>query len=91
MEMTCSDKGRIMIEDQRDSRRQRHLQALKESEKFIDQFYDNFCERKNEIRERSRVYTMASDAEIVQLMASMTDHNLVTNEITFVNGVWDKV
>lgn len=67
------------------------MQALKESEKFIDQFYDNFCERKNEIRERSRVYTMASDAEIIQLMASMTDYNLVTNEITFVNGVWDKV
>lgn len=36
MEMTCSNKGRVMIEDQRDSRRQRHLQALKESEKFID-------------------------------------------------------
>lgn len=64
MEMTTSDKGRSMIEDQRDSRRQRHLQALKESQKFIDQFYDTFCERKNEIRERSRVYTMASDAEI---------------------------
>jgi hypothetical protein len=80
-----------MIEDQRDTRRQRHLQALKESEKFIDQFYDNFCERKNEIRERSRIFTMASDAEIAVLMASLTDQALVSNEITFVNGVWDKV
>lgn len=91
MSMTCSDKGRAMIEDQRDTRRQRHLQALKESEKFIDQFYDNFCERKNEIRERSRIFTMASDAEIAVLMASLTDQALVSNEVTFVNGVWDKV
>lgn len=36
MQMTCSEKGRVMIEDQRDNRRQRHLQALKESEKFVD-------------------------------------------------------
>lgn len=34
---------------------------------------------------------MASDAEIAQLMASLTDQALVQNEITFVNGVWDKV
>jgi hypothetical protein len=67
------------------------LQALKESEKFIEQFYDNFCERKNEIRERSRVYTMASDAEIQVLIDSLTDENLVSNEITFPNGVWDKI
>lgn len=91
MEMTQSEPGRQMIENQRDSRRQRHLQALKESEKFVEQFYDTFCERKNEIRERSRVYTMASDAEIQQLIDSLTDENLVSNEITFVNGVWDKI
>ena len=36
MTMTCSDKGRKMIEAQRDSRRQRHIAALKESQKFID-------------------------------------------------------
>ena len=34
---------------------------------------------------------MASDAEIADLMASLTDENLLANEITFVNGVWDKV
>lgn len=34
---------------------------------------------------------MASDAEIHQLIASLTDKNLVSNEITFVNGVWDKI
>lgn len=69
MDMVQSLKGRNMIEAQRDSRRQRHIAALKDSQKFIDQFYDNFCERKNEIRERSRVYIMASDAEIEQLMS----------------------
>ena len=91
MTMTCSEPGRQMIEAQRDSRRQRHIAALKESQKFIDQFYDNFAERKNEIRERSRVFTMASDAEITDLMDSLTDEDLLANEITFVNGVWDKV
>jgi len=34
---------------------------------------------------------MASDAEIYDLMASLTDQNLLDNEITYVNGVWDKV
>lgn len=80
-----------MLEDQRDSRRQRHIAALKESQKFIDQFYDSFTERKFEARERSRVFVMASDAEIATLMNSLTDENLLANEITFVNGVWEKV
>ena len=91
MEMLCNEPGKIMLEAQRDSRRQRHIAALKEAQKFIDQFYDNFAERKNEIRERSRVFTMASDAEIADLAASLTDENLLANEITFVNGVWDKI
>jgi hypothetical protein len=91
MSMIKSEKGRNMIEVQRDSRRQRHIAALKDSQKFIDQFYDNFCERKNEIRERSRVFVMASDAEVEELMASLTDKNLLENEIQFVNQVWDKV
>lgn len=49
MDMKTSAKGKGMIEVQRDSRRQRHIAALKESTKFVDQFYDNFCERRNEI------------------------------------------
>ena len=36
MEMVSSEKGRIMIEKQRDSRRQRHIAAVNESHKFID-------------------------------------------------------
>ena len=56
MEMVSSEKGRVMIEAQRDSRRQRHIAAVNESHKFVDQFYDNFCERKNEIKERSRIF-----------------------------------
>jgi hypothetical protein len=36
MEMVSSDKGRVMIEKQRDSRRQRHIAAVNESHKFID-------------------------------------------------------
>ena len=91
MEMINSAAGAKMIDAQRDSRRQRHIAALKESQKFIDQFYNNFSERKNEIRERSRVFTMASDSEIADLMATLTDANLCANEITFLNGVWDKV
>ena len=36
MKMVSSLKGATMIEDQRDSRRQRHIQCLKESEKFVE-------------------------------------------------------
>jgi len=61
MNMVTSEKGRQMIEDQRDNRRQRHIVALSESQKFIDQFYDNFVERKNEIREKSYIFVAASD------------------------------
>ena len=49
MKMVSSLKGAEMIEAQRDSRRQRHIACLKECEKFVEQFYDNFSEKKNEI------------------------------------------
>ena len=65
--------------------------ALKESHQFIDQFYDNFCERKNEIKERSRVFVSASDIEIEQLMEGLSDDLLLANEISYVNSIWDKV
>lgn len=91
MEMISSEKGRVMIEGQRDSRRQRHIAAINESHKFIDQFYDNFCERKNEIKERSRIFVAASDAEIDDIMAGLSDELLLENEIAYVNSIWDKV
>ena len=80
-----------MIERQRDSRRQRHIETLKESEKFVEQFYDNFCERKNEIRERVKVFFAGSDVEIDNIMKGLTDELLLANEIPYVNGVWEKV
>lgn len=73
MNMVTSEKGRQMIEDQRDNRRQRHIVALNESQKFIDQFYDNFVERKNEIREKSHIFVAASDSEIDEIMSGLTD------------------
>ncbi len=73
MNMVTSEKGRQMIEDQRDNRRQRHIVALNESQKFIDQFYDNFIERKNEIREKSHIFVAASDCEIDEIMSGLTD------------------
>jgi hypothetical protein len=36
MEMVSSEKGKVMIEKQRDSRRQRHIVALNECEKFVE-------------------------------------------------------
>ena len=36
LKMVSSLKGAEMIEAQRDSRRQRHIVCLKESEKFVD-------------------------------------------------------
>ena len=57
-----------MIEAQRDSRRQRHIACLKECEKFVDQFYDNFCEKKNEIRDRIQVFRERSSVEVDYLM-----------------------
>jgi len=91
MEMISSEKGKTMIEKQRDSRRQRHIEAVKESHKFIDQFYDNFSERKKEIRERSKVFITASDADITSIMSGLTDELLLENEIVYVNAIWDKV
>ena len=64
---------------------------MKESHQFIDQFYDNFCERKNEIKERSKVFVSASDIEIEQLMEGLSDDLLLANEISYVNSIWDKV
>jgi hypothetical protein len=79
--MTCSDKGKTMLENQMDSRRQRHLEALKEAEKFVEQFYDTFAERKNEIRERIKIFFAGSDVEIARIMGGLTDELLLANEI----------
>lgn len=80
-----------MIENQRDSRRQRHLEALKEFEKFVEQFYDSFSERKTEIKERVKIFFSASDIEIDKIMAGLSDELLLANEIPYVNGIWEKV
>ena len=80
-----------MLENQRDSRRQRHIEALKESEKFVEQFYDNFSERKNEIKERVKVFFAGSDVEIDKIMTGLTDELLLANEIAYVNSIWEKV
>ena len=80
-----------MIENQRDSRRQRHIEALKECEKFVEQFYDTFQERKNDIRERVKIFFSGSDVEIEEIMGGLTDHLLLANELAYVNGVWEKV
>lgn len=80
-----------MIERQRDSRRQRHIETLKESEKFVEQFYDNFSEKKNEIRERVKIFFAGSDVEIDSIMKGLTDELLLANEIAYVNGIWEKV
>ena len=91
LEMYCSEKGRQMIENQRDSRRQSHIESLKESEKFVEQFYDNFSERKAEIRERVKLFFAGSDSEIARIMAGLSDELLLANEITYVNAIWEKV
>ena len=89
--MVSSDKGKLMLEAQRDSRRQRHLLALKECEKFVEQFYDTFAERQSEIKERVKVFFAGSDTEIAAIMGGLTDELLLKNEIQYVNAVWEKV
>ena len=89
--MIQSEKGRTMIEDQRDSRRQRHIDALNECEKFVEQFYDNFAERKAEIKERVKIFFAGSDVEITRIMNGLSDELLLANEIAYVNGIWEKV
>lgn len=80
-----------MIDAQRDSRRQRHIQSIKECEKFLEQFYDNFMEKKSEIKEKVNMFLAASDEEIRQIMSELTDEALLAHEIDFVNAAWEKV
>ena len=83
--------GKTMLDKQRDSRRQRHINRMKESTKFIDQFYDNFADRKNDIKQRSSDYIQKSDEQVDEFMACLTDELLLANEIAYVNGIWEKV
>ena len=89
MEIVQSAPGKAMIEKQRDSRRQRHILALKESTKFIDQFYDNFSERRDDIKNRADSFITNSDIKIEEIMSQLTDENLLANEIAWVNGIWE--
>ncbi len=68
MTMVQSEKGANMIEDQRDSRRQRHIVCLKECEKFVEQFFDNFTEKKNEIKFKIKSFLDRSNIQIDKLM-----------------------
>jgi len=90
-EVVMSLKGKTMIENQRDSRRQRHINRMKESTKFIDQFYDNFNERNKDIKMRSEEFITKSNESIENVMAGLTDELLLANEIAYVNAVWEKV
>jgi hypothetical protein len=90
-EMVISEKGKTMIEAQRDSRRQRHLAALKEAEKFVEQFYDSFAQKKAEVRESVKIFLAGSDVEISEIMKGINDEDLLANEIPYVNGIWEKV
>ena len=64
---------------------------MKESTKFIDQFYDNFNERNQDIKQRSAEFILRSDENISNVMSGLTDELLLANEITYVNGIWEKV
>jgi predicted component of type VI protein secretion system len=91
MKMVSSLKGSTMIEAQRDSRRQRHIECLNESEKFTEQFFDNFSEKKTETKERIKIFLDRSNMVIDELMSGLTDELLLANELPYVNGVWEKV
>lgn len=91
MTMVSSDKGKTMLENQRDSRRQRHIEALKECTKFVDQFYDNFSERRNETKEGIKIFLAGSDIEIDEIVEGLSEELLLTNEISYVNNIWDRV
>lgn len=64
---------------------------MKDCEKFVDQFYDNFSEKKNEIKERIKNFIERSDQDVAVQMAGLSDELLLENEISYVNGVWEKV
>ncbi len=57
----------------------------------MEQFSENFAERKAEIRERVKLFIAGSDYEVNQIMAGLSDQLLLANEITYVNDIWEKV
>ena len=64
---------------------------MKESEAFVEQFYDSYKEKKFDIQERVKIFLSASDVEIESIMSGITDELLLSNEIQYVNGIWEKV
>ena len=57
----------------------------------MEQFYESFSERKQEMKERVKIFLAGSDSEIDKVMGKLTDELLLANEIAYVNGVWEKV
>jgi hypothetical protein len=89
--MHSSDTGKSMIDTQKDSRRQRHLQFVKDCEKFLEEFYENFKEKSEVIKEKVNMFLSASGEEVRSILDELTDEDLVANEIDFVNAAWEKV
>lgn len=48
-------------------------------------------EKKTEIKEKINMFLAASDEEVQNILADMTDENLLANEIDYVNGTWSKI
>lgn len=67
------------------------METLRESEKYVEQFFENFCDRKNEIKERIKIFFAGSDSEIEEIMKGLSDDLLLANEIAYVNAIWEKV
>ena len=62
---------------------------MKESTKTIEQFYDTFVERRNEIRERSKIYVQSSDKEIQEILSGLSDELLLENNKEYVMEIWE--
>lgn len=48
-------------------------------------------ERKQEIKEKIKMFVDASDVEIEKIMAELSDDALLAHDVNFVNGAWDKI
>lgn len=57
----------------------------------MEQFYENFAERKAEVKERVKLFFAGSDFEVNRIMGGLSDDLLLANEIVYVNGIWEKV
>ena len=80
-----------MIDNQRENRRQRHLNALKDFENWHEKLVENIKYSSEEAKKNWENFAKASENELEAMILSFTEEKLLTQELEYVMAGYDNI